>query len=63
MLDFMCLDGQCAKEGLWNELFDCSHGEDELFYFNRISPFDISNDYLYREEKEVSVRTTKTIVH
>ena len=29
--DFMCLDGQCAKDGWCNQHFDCSHGEDELF--------------------------------
>jgi hypothetical protein len=57
--DFMCLDGQCAKYGWCDEIFDCSHGEDELFCLNRRGFNYISSIRLYREEKELSVRTTK----
>jgi hypothetical protein len=57
--DFMCLDGQCAKEGWCNQIFDCSHGEDELFCFNRAGSTYISLIGRYRYEKEWSVRKTK----
>jgi hypothetical protein len=55
----MCLDGQCAKYGWCNERFDCSHGEDELFCLNRRGSIYIDPIRPYREEKELSVRTTK----
>jgi hypothetical protein len=57
--DFMCLDGKCAKYGRCNNKFDCSHGEDEFFCVNRINPIVIDPLRLYRDEKELSVRTTK----
>jgi hypothetical protein len=57
-IDFMCLDGQCAKRGWCNQRFDCFHGEDELFCPNQRGSIDISS-ILYRNEKEWFVRATK----
>jgi hypothetical protein len=57
--DFTCLNSQCAKNGWCNQIFDCSHGEDELFCLNRIGSISISPIGLYRDGKELSVRTTK----
>jgi hypothetical protein len=66
--DFMCLDGECARGDWCNKQLGCSYREDELFCIKRKASIDSKpnlqnlekkNNLLYRQKKELSVKTTK----
>ncbi|CAF3971379.1 unnamed protein product [Rotaria sp. Silwood1] len=58
-LDFMCLNGECMRNGWCDMHLDCSHGEDELLCIDRKRLVPIPFYQNYRLNKELSIKTTK----
>ena len=54
--NFVCLNGQCARDGLCNEKSDCLYGEDEQICRLRFTAVDYSPHTLYRKWKESKAR-------
>ena len=54
--DFVCLNGQCMKDGLCDERKDCPYGEDEQICRFRFTSAELSPSVLYRRLKESAAR-------